>query len=73
MDWIYLLAAWMMILLITWNIWAVIRDITTVAQKMHEIPCANCQFYTGSYYLKCPVHPQAALTKEAVGCIDYQG
>ena len=72
MDWVCFLAAWTIVLLVVWNIWTVIRDITKVSREMHKIPCANCQFYTGSYYLKCSIHPQSALTEEAIGCLDYE-
>jgi len=40
-------------------------------QRLHQIPCHRCRYYTGSPYLKCPVHPCAALSEEALGCRDY--
>jgi RNA polymerase subunit RPABC4/transcription elongation factor Spt4 len=39
---------------------------------MHQIPCANCQFFTRDYHLKCTVHPAQALTEEAIGCGDFE-
>jgi hypothetical protein len=39
---------------------------------MHQIPCANCQFFTGDYHLKCPIHPAIALSEAAIGCPDYR-
>ena len=41
------------------------------ARQMHQIPCANCQYFTGDYGLKCTVHPSIALSKEAIHCPDY--
>ena len=41
-------------------------------QRLHQIPCSNCLFFTGEYNLKCAVHPCKALSEEAIGCADYQ-
>jgi hypothetical protein len=41
-------------------------------QRLHQIPCGNCLFFTGEYNLKCAVHPCKALSEEAIGCADYQ-
>jgi len=41
-------------------------------RRLHQIPCHRCAFYTGSPYLKCPVHPQSALSELALGCRDYE-
>jgi hypothetical protein len=41
-------------------------------QKLHQIPCNHCIFFTGEYNLKCAVHPCKALSEEAIGCADYQ-
>jgi hypothetical protein len=38
---------------------------------MHQIPCAQCQYFSGNYLLKCPVHPQQALSEAAIGCPDF--
>jgi hypothetical protein len=71
MYWIYTLAAWTVFLLVIWNIWRIAKDAVQIAKQMHQIPCADCQFFTGNYYLKCPVHPKTALTEEAICCPDY--
>lgn len=55
-----------------WSIFAMARDGTQQVKHLHEIPCANCRFFTHSYYLKCPVHPAEALSEEAIGCRDYE-
>ncbi|ERN42301.1 hypothetical protein KR51_00010280 [Rubidibacter lacunae KORDI 51-2] len=41
-------------------------------QRLHRIPCHRCQYYTGSPYLKCTVHPSMALSEDALDCRDYQ-
>jgi hypothetical protein len=64
--------AWSFILLVGWTMWSAIRDTTARAKQMHEIPCANCQFFTNDYRLKCTVQPTLANTEEAVHCFDYQ-
>jgi hypothetical protein len=64
--------AWLLVALIGWSIWAAMRDAVNHAKQMHEIPCANCLFFTNSHYLKCPVHPDSALSTDAINCSDYQ-
>lgn len=64
--------AWLLVIILGWSLWSAIRDAVNRAKQMHEIPCANCQFFTNTHYLKCPVHPQTALSEEAIGCPDYK-
>jgi hypothetical protein len=64
--------AWSLIFMAVWSVWTAIRDGVANAKRMHQIPCANCQFFTGDYHLKCTVHPTVALTEEAIDCIDHQ-
>lgn len=64
--------AWGIVLVAGWSILAALRDGVNQVKQLHQIPCANCQFFTNSYYLKCPVHPSMALSEEAIGCRDYQ-
>jgi hypothetical protein len=64
--------AWGLIVIICWSIVAALRDGMQRVKQLHEIPCANCRFFTNSYYLKCPVHPSIALSEEAIGCRDYE-
>jgi hypothetical protein len=66
------LTAWTVIILCGWSLWAAARDTVTTAKQMHQIPCANCQFFTDNYRLKCTVHPSTANTEEAIDCSDYQ-
>ncbi|MDX2216796.1 MAG: hypothetical protein SFY66_26255 [Oculatellaceae cyanobacterium bins.114] len=64
--------AWLVMTLVAWSIWSAIRDSVANAKQMHRIPCANCQFFTHDYHLKCTVHPGTALSEEAVNCMDYE-
>jgi hypothetical protein len=64
--------AWGIIFSICWSIFVALRDGMQQVKQLHRIPCANCQFFTNSYYLKCPVHPSWALSEEAIGCRDYK-
>jgi hypothetical protein len=64
--------AWLLVATLAWTTWTAIRDAVTTAKEMHEIPCANCQFFTNTHFLKCPVHPTSALSTDAIGCPDYQ-
>ncbi|NJN29115.1 MAG: hypothetical protein HC824_00535 [Synechococcales cyanobacterium RM1_1_8] len=64
--------AWGLVLLGIWQILAAGRDTVRRSQAMHQIPCAGCQFFTNDHRLKCPVHPQAAMTAEAVNCSDFE-
>lgn len=65
-------AAWAIVLTTVWSLWSAARDSAQRARQMHQIPCANCQFFTGDYHLKCTVHPQDALSEAAIGCRDYR-
>jgi hypothetical protein len=58
--------------MIVWSLWTATRDSVKTAQKMHQIPCASCQYFTDDHRLKCTVHPSIANTEEAIQCIDYQ-
>ncbi|CEJ43562.1 hypothetical protein [Umezakia ovalisporum] len=64
--------AWTVIVLFGWSLWVAARDSVHTAKQMHQIPCANCQFFTDNYRLKCTVHPSIASTEEAIDCSDYQ-
>jgi hypothetical protein len=38
----------------------------------HKAPCYRCQYFSDNPYVKCALHPDTALTEEAVDCRDYQ-
>jgi hypothetical protein len=65
------MAAWLIVLLMAWNLWVAVRDTAMLTQKMHQIPCSSCRFFTSNYQLKCTVHPSTALTEEAINCPDF--
>ena len=67
-----LVSAWAIVVLVGWSLWAALRDGVQNAQRMHQIPCANCEFFTGDYHLKCTVHPSRALSEAAIHCPDYE-
>lgn len=47
------------------------RDGISYVKRMHQIPCPDCQFFTGDYQLKCALHPNSALSEAAIGCSDF--
>ncbi|MBW4418091.1 MAG: hypothetical protein KME13_02535 [Myxacorys californica WJT36-NPBG1] len=63
--------AWGFTLLMVWNVYSSVRETTQTARRLHQIPCANCQFFTGDYNLKCTVRPTDALSEDAISCPDY--
>lgn len=71
MNWLFCLAAWSLVAIVGRSIWVFVKDVAKSAKQLHQIPCANCQFFTNSAFLKCPVHPSRALTQEAIHCPDY--
>jgi hypothetical protein len=64
--------AWGFVLALGWTLWSAVRDTATKTKQMHQIPCANCQFFTNDYRLKCTVQPTIANTENAIGCSDYR-
>ncbi|WP_293152835.1 MULTISPECIES: hypothetical protein [unclassified Microcoleus] len=64
--------AWGLVLLLCSSIARAVGDSMHRAQRMHQIPCANCVFFTGDYHLKCPVQPRIALSEDAIDCCDYR-
>ena len=64
--------AWTLVFLLAWNLWTAIRDGVTITKRLHQIPCANCQYFTGDYRLKCTVQPSIANSEEAIECLDFQ-
>jgi len=48
-----LFCAWTLIILLAWNLWSLMRDSVTTNKRLHQIPCTNCQYFTGDYRLKC--------------------
>ncbi|MER3433291.1 MAG: hypothetical protein C4288_07650 [Leptolyngbya sp. ERB_1_1] len=65
------IVAWALILMTVWRVFEATRDTVKQAKQMHQIPCPDCEFFTGDYNLKCPVHPTTALSEDAIECPDY--
>lgn len=63
---------WTLMALFLWSLWVATRDGVKRLKRLHQIPCAHCQFFTGNYCLKCTVHPSIALSEAAIDCPDYQ-
>ena len=64
--------AWMTLLFGLWSVWSALWDGFRRAQQMHQIPCSECQYFSGNYLLKCPLHPKEALSEAAIGCRDFE-
>ncbi len=65
-------SAWTLVILFAWSLWTTIRDSVSTTKRMHQIPCPDCQFFTGDYRLKCTVQPSIATSEDAINCLDYQ-
>ncbi len=65
------LCAWGLLAIAAWSLMSMLRDGVAKVKHLHQIPCANCRYFTGDYHLKCTVRPSEALSEEAVNCIDY--
>lgn len=50
---------------------ALVKGIQQV-RCLHQIPCADCDFFTNNYRLKCTVRPCVACTEDAIGCTDFE-
>jgi hypothetical protein len=69
---IFLILAWMLPILVLWQLSSFAIAVVSQARQMHRIPCAGCAFCTGDYRLKCTVQPFTALTEAAIGCTDFR-
>lgn len=43
----------------------------TLGDEQESYRCRSCTFFDKNLYLKCAVHPNTVLTKEAMHCPDY--
>ena len=62
----------MMVSIAAWSVWNTLQEGVRYLNRLHQIPCSRCVYFTGDYRLKCPVHPIIALTEEAIACRDYE-
>lgn len=70
MHFLFSMSAWAIVGYGTFSIINFVRKGIANVQRLHEIPCARCQYFTHNYSLKCTVHPYEALTESAIGCKD---
>ncbi|NEQ05218.1 MAG: hypothetical protein F6K37_04270 [Moorea sp. SIO4E2] len=71
LDLICFCLAWGITMILVWTVLSAVRESFAVAKRLHQIPCSNCQFFTGDYRLKCTVHPSVANSEAAINCIDF--
>lgn len=64
--------AWGLMLMLGLSLWTTVRDSVTTSKRLHQIPCPDCQYFTGDYRLKCTVQPSIASSEDAIDCLDYQ-
>lgn len=64
--------AWVIVGIVIWEVAMAVRQAAMETQRLHQIPCLKCQFFSGSRYLKCALHPTKAMTEAAINCPDYQ-
>jgi len=50
---------------------AVVQKAIAHLQRLHQIPCDKCTYFTGDYRLKCTVNPTVAMSEQAIGCRDF--
>jgi hypothetical protein len=65
------LIAWGVVLGGVLQVWRMFTEGTAHARLLHQIPCANCQYFSGDYTLKCALHPTQAGTLDAISCGDF--
>lgn len=58
--------------LIIWRTGTTAKQAVNHVQRLHQIPCSNCTYFTGDYRLKCTVHPCKALSEDAIDCRDFE-
>ena len=61
---------WGLFFLLFWSTAISARIGIANVKRLHQIPCANCRFFTNDFRLKCTVRPTCALTEEAINCSD---
>jgi hypothetical protein len=62
---------WGLFFYLLWSNWISARIAIATVKRLHQIKCADCQYFTNDFRLKCTVHPTSALTEEAINCSDF--
>jgi hypothetical protein len=68
---LYFVLGWAILCLMVSIILTGARAEIFALDRLHQVPCRNCQFFSRNPYLKCAVHPCIALTEKASNCSDY--
>jgi hypothetical protein len=66
-----ILLGWGLMAFLSLSLWTLLRDVFNLGHRMHQIPCARCHFFTNCAALKCTVHPDIALSEQAIQCPDF--
>ena len=64
--------AWVVIASLGSNIFRLFQEGQARLKTLHQIPCANCRYFTNDRHLKCTVHPTVALSEDAINCADFE-
>ncbi|MCL1469881.1 hypothetical protein [Argonema antarcticum] len=64
--------AWMLPVLFFVSVFVTLNKGVAYVKRLHQIPCAGCDFFTNDYRLKCTVRPSIACSEEAIGCRDFE-
>lgn len=54
-----------------WRLIEISKQAIQHLQRLHQIPCDKCVYFTGDYRLKCTVNPMVAMSENAIGCRDF--
>ena len=54
-----------------WRLIAIAKQAVQHLQRLHQVPCDKCVYFTGDYRLKCTVNPTTAMSEAAIGCRDF--
>jgi hypothetical protein len=63
---------WSVLMSFLLSLMIALEDAVKRLRRIHQIPCNRCQYYTGSHYLKCPIHPILAFSEDAIDCQDFE-
>ncbi|MEO1067650.1 MAG: hypothetical protein AAFW95_00790 [Cyanobacteria bacterium J06638_6] len=66
------LGIWALVLMFVLAILLAVSDGLRRLERLHQVPCFRCRYYTNSPYLKCPVRPIEAGSEAALYCNDYE-
>ncbi|MBF2062962.1 MAG: hypothetical protein IGS39_00785 [Calothrix sp. C42_A2020_038] len=69
----FFICTWVVMMLgFTYSVILAFKEGKAQIQKLHQIPCYKCGFFTKNYHLKCTVHPTIACTEAALECHDFE-